>query len=305
MSTGIVETPENQQRKQDRSTIDEEQDRTRRHGGAQVRQSFKAPSLRLVAMEQRASQEFLAFMATAARLRRMSQGDGHPVMVLPPFGADDTYSAPLRWVLHGQGYSVHGWRQGTNRHRTAKIVEGLPRCAVRTAHAGAAKVSLIGHSDGGNWARELAREFPWAVRQVITLGSPFRLRPGDSTCADSLAERILGEQIPPPPAALIDEDDRPPIPVAVTAIYTRTDGVAAWEAGLESEGPRRENIEVVGSHCGLGYNVAAIIAIADRLAQPEECWQPFWPSPSLRHLFPKPVYWQTHRWSDPGVSALS
>ena len=293
MSTGIVETPANQQHKEDGSAIDEEQDRTRRYGEAQVRPSFTAPSFRLAAMEQRASQEFLAFMATAARLRRMGRGDGHPVMVLPPFGADDTYSAPLRWVLHGQGYSVHGWRQGTNRHRTAKIVEGLPRWLSELHERRGAKVSLIGHSGGGNWARELAREFPLAVRQVITLGSPFRLRPGDTTHADTMAERILGEQIPPPPAALIDEDDRPPIPVAVTAIYTRTDGVAAWQAGLESEGPRRENIEVVGSHCGLGYNVAAIIAIADRLAQPEEHWQPFCPSPPIRHLFPKPVYWQT------------
>jgi pimeloyl-ACP methyl ester carboxylesterase len=292
MSTGIVETPENQQQKHDDSTTNEEYDRTRRHGEAQVRRSFKAPSVRLAAMEQRASQEFLVFMATAAKLRRMARGDGHPVMVLPPFAADDTYSAPLRWVLDGQGYSVHGWRQGTNRHRTAKIVEGLPRWLSELHERGGAKVSLIGHSGGGNWARELAREFPSAIRQVITLGSPFRLRPGDTTHADTMAERLLGEQVPPPLAALIDEDDRPPIPVAVTAIYTRTDGVAAWQAGLESEGPRRENIEVVGSHCGLGYNVAAIIAIADRLAQPEEYWQPFCPPPTIRHLFPKPVYWQ-------------
>jgi pimeloyl-ACP methyl ester carboxylesterase len=292
MSTGIVESPQNQQQKQGGSTIDEERDRTRRRVAVQVRRSFKAPSVRLATMEQRASQEFLAFMTIAAKLRRLRRGDGHPVMVLPPFAADDTYSAPLRWVLDGQGYSVHGWRQGTNRHRTAKIVEGLPRWLSELHERRGAKVSLIGHSGGGNWARELAREFPFAVRQVITLGSPFRLRPGDTTHADTMAERILGEQIPLPPAALIDEDDRPPIRVAVTAIYTRTDGVAAWQAGLESEGPRRENIEVIGSHCGLGYNVAAIIAITDRLAQPEEHWQPFCPSPSVRHLFPKPVYWQ-------------
>ena len=49
---------------------------------------------------------------------------------------------------------------------------------------------------------------------------------------------------------------------------------------------------MVGSHCGLGYNPAAVFAIADRLAQPEGAWQPFRPPAHARRFFPKPVYWQ-------------
>jgi hypothetical protein len=41
------------------------------------------------------------------------------------------------------------------------------------------------------------------------------------------------------------------------------------------EGDRSENIEVVGSHLGLGFNPAVLFAVSDRLAQAEGQWQPF------------------------------
>jgi pimeloyl-ACP methyl ester carboxylesterase len=258
---------------------------------AQARVSLKAPSARLAALEMRAMFEYMAFMASSSTLSLTGRGDGHPVMVLPPFCADDPHTAPLRWVLASQGYSVHGWRQGVNLNRTRRIVDGLPRRLLELHDRHGAKVSLVGHSGGGNWARDLARAHPFAVRQVITLGAPFRLRPGDATKADQLADRLLKDQVPQDPSALIAEEDRPPLPVPVTAIYSRTDGVAPWHAGIESKGPRRENIEVVGSHCGLAYNPPAVFAIADRLAQPAGAWRPFRPPPHMRHLFPTPVYW--------------
>jgi pimeloyl-ACP methyl ester carboxylesterase len=258
-----------------------------------VRLALKAPSDRLAALEMRAAFEFMAFMANSASLYLMPRGDGHPVMVLPPFVADDAYTAPLRWVLDGQGYAVHGWRQGTNLSRTRKIVDGLPRWLEELHDRHGAKVSLVGHSGGGNWARDLAREYPDAVRQVITLGSPFRLRPGDATQADRLADMLLKDQVPQDPSTLIDEEDRPPLAVPVTSIYSRTDGVAPWQAALESEGPRRENIEVFGSHCGLAYNPPAVYAVCDRLAQPEGEWHPFRPPAHARRLFPTPAYWRS------------
>ena len=258
---------------------------------APERVPLKAPSARLAALEMRAAFEFMAFMASSSSLYLMRRGDGHPVMVLPPFLVDDAYTAPLRWVLEGQGYGVHGWRQGTNLSRTRRIVDGLPGWLLELYERYGAKVSLVGHSGGGNWARDLARAYPFAVRQVITLGSPFRLRPGDATQADQLADMVLKDQVPEDPSALIDEQDRPPLRVPVTAIYSRTDGVAPWHAGIESAGSGRENIEVVGSHCGLCYNPPAVFAVADRLAQPDGDWQPFRPPPFATHLFPTPVYW--------------
>ena len=94
---------------------------------ASARAPFVAPSAWLAALEMRAAFEFMAFMASSPALLSMPRGDGHPVMVLPPFVADDGYTAPLRGVLESLGYAVHGWRQGSNLNRTVKIVEGLPR----------------------------------------------------------------------------------------------------------------------------------------------------------------------------------
>ena len=131
-------------------------------------------------------------------------------MVLPPFSADDSNTAPLRWVLDGHGYAVYGWKQGPNLSRTRRIVDGLPRWLIELHERHGAKVSLVGHSGGGNWARDLARQYPAAVRQVITLGSPFRLRPGDGTRADRIAKLLLRDQVPPDAEALIDEEPARP-----------------------------------------------------------------------------------------------
>jgi len=44
---------------------------------------------------------------------------------------------------------------------------------------------------------------------------------------------------------------------------------------------------VRGSHSGLGFNPAALYAVADRLAQPDGTWEPFRPPVGMRHLYPK------------------
>ena len=104
---------------------------------------------------------------------------------------------------------------------------------------------------------------------------------------------LLKDQVAHHPSALVDEDDRPALSMPVTSIYTRTDGVAPWQDGLQSAGPLCENIEVFGSHCGLAYNPAAVFAVADRLAQPDSAWQPFRPPSGAGHWFPEPAYWQS------------
>jgi hypothetical protein len=43
---------------------------------------------------------------------------------------------------------------------------------------------------------------------------------------------------------------------------------------------------VYGTHFGLAVNPAAIIAITDRLAQPEGTWTRFRPPAAARHLYP-------------------
>lgn len=106
-------------------------------------------------------------------LRRAPRGDGHPVVVLPGFLGSDGYSAALRRYLAGLDYQVHGWGLGRNLGPRPGVMEALEaRIRSLYEHYGT-PVSLVGHSLGGIFARELARQFPEWVRQVISLGSPF------------------------------------------------------------------------------------------------------------------------------------
>ena len=85
----------------------------------------------------------------------------------------------------------------------------------------------------------------------------------------------VAPQHDPFPGRDVPEEDRPPLPVPSTSIYTRSDGIVRWQACVEPVGPLRENIEVIGTHNGLGFNVAAMYAVADRLNQPIGMWEPF------------------------------
>lgn len=176
-------------------------------------------------------------------LLRAPRGDGHPVLVLPGFMADDLSARLLRFFLRDRGYATYGWRLGMNLGVGDGVVRLLGERAVELHETTGRKPSIVGWSLGGVIAREIARSHPGIVRQVISLGSPF------------------GPSQPPP--------------VPCTAIYTRTDGVVPWETCRELDTPTTDNIEVPGSHVGLGFNALVLYAVADRLAQREGAWRPF------------------------------
>jgi pimeloyl-ACP methyl ester carboxylesterase len=154
------------------------------------------------------------------------------------------------------------------------------------------KVSLIGWSLGGVYAREMAKEVPEDIRCVITLGTPFRGSPR-ATNAWRVYEWASGETVD---TVNREEIERSP-PVPTTSIFSRTDGVVAWQCSVEREARQVENIEVEASHIGLGVHPAVLYAIADRLAQPEGAWQRFDRDGGclLRQLF----YKDPQRGSDP------
>jgi pimeloyl-ACP methyl ester carboxylesterase len=238
--------------------------------------------------QQRALAELLGFGVSLPLFRLMPAGDGHPVLVLPGFMADDWSTVALRSVLRSRGYQVHRWGFGRNLGPRAAVVDGLVSRLGAIHRDSGRSVSLVGWSLGGIYARALARWRPQAVRRVITLGSPFRMRPGDRSNASRLFHRLNAAPDLPHPAAIEDE----PLSVPSTAIYTRTDGVARWHLCIEAEHPRAENIEVRGSHCGLGHNPAVILAIADRLAQPEGSFRRFIPPRGTTSLYPPPTWWR-------------
>ena len=234
----------------------------------------------------RALADLGALVATFPLLSGVAaRGDGHPVLVLPGLAADDASTLTLRLLLRWLGYDAHGWGLGRNVGPTARILSGMRRRVGEISEGHQQRVSLVGWSLGGFYVRELARETPDSVRQVITLGTAFRL----SHPNQSRARRAFGrhshlhvppEQLPPP------ERMRSPLPVPSTSIYSKLDGIVAWRACLDEVGPQRENVAVYSSHFGLGHNPGALWVVADRLAQPDGAWQPFRPPAWARPLFP-------------------
>ena len=207
--------------------------------------AIDAPRALLGALElPRTMLEMGSLAASAPYLQLVERGDGHPVIVMPGFTASDQSTRLLRQYLRSIGYDARPWNLGRNLGlREAGAFDELHRELDRVAQEAGKSASLVGWSLGGVHARNLAKRAPDQVRQVITLGSPLGASPSAG--------------------------------VPCTAIYSRTDGIVAWRMAMEEASPLTDNIEVYGSHCGLGFNPAVYYAIADRLSQPEGRFERF------------------------------
>ena len=233
--------------------------------------SIKAPSRLLLLAEGRAVWEGAAAFALWPLLQLAPKGDGHPVLVLPGLVASDLSTKLLRSYLRGRGYDTQGWGLGRNFGPRRGIEKGMLDKLVSMHAQSGRKVSLVGWSLGGVYARLLASKHPELVRSVITLGSPFKGSPR-STNAWRVYEGVSGQSSEDPQRM---QQVQPTPPVPTTSIFSRSDGVVAWRCSVETVGPEAENIEVVASHLGLGAHPAVLYALADRLAQPEGQWKPF------------------------------
>jgi pimeloyl-ACP methyl ester carboxylesterase len=152
------------------------------------------------------------------------------------------------------------------------------------------KVTLIGQSLGGVYAREIAKAIPDRIRQVITLGSPFRQTEtnGTTRAVLRLYEMATGESGEEQKRRMVGISR--PAPVPSTAIYSRTDGIAHWKTCIEEETPLTDNVEVYASHCGMGFNPTIYYVIGDRLAQPAGKWRKFERSGARCFLYPDAIY---------------
>lgn len=233
--------------------------------------AVRAPATWLLLAEGRALVEFGAMVASLPWLRTLPKGDGHAVMVLPGLVASDTSTEALRRFLIDRGYDARPWGQGRNLGLRPGLLDGMLGRVQEIYSDSGGKVSLVGWSLGGIFARELAKLAPEQVRQVISLGSPFAGSPRASH-AWRVYEYAAGHSVDEPP---IKTDLAAPPPVPTTSIYSRSDGVVAWQCCINPDLPHTDNIEVEGSHCGLGHNPVVLAAIADRLAQAERDWQKF------------------------------
>lgn len=237
--------------------------------------NVKAPSPLLLATELlRGAFNFGTYFASLPLSPFLPKGDGHIVMVLPGFLTNDSVTAPLRFFLKSNGYTPKPWELGRNYANYEDIEDKMLNMVKRYAEESGQKISLIGWSAGGIFSRALAKEVPEYVRQVVTLGSPFRGVAG-KTNLQFITEVITGkknEEI----EKVILERSAGGLKVPNTAIYSRLDGIVAWQSCMnEIEDYSAENVEVFASHVGLGFDPMTLVCIADRLAQQEEEWRPF------------------------------
>ncbi len=251
---------------------------------AEMNNEIKRPSLVWSLTEaSRALLEFGIYYPYKFLSRLPKSGDGHPVLFLPGFLASDKSTIPLRKFIYNLGYQVYGWESGRNL-ADVKNLDLLIEKTKKLHKKHDKKVSIVGWSLGGVFARQIAKAKPQLVRQVITMGSPFKgiTKPNNAKWMYDILTNGEG-------TASIDPDliaDLPmPAPVPTTAIYSKEDGIVPWQVCMEQiETKIHQNIQVRGSHLGMGVNPSILWIIADRLQYHDENWRHFKPDTQLEDL---------------------
>lgn len=232
-------------------------------------------------LELRAPLEALSLLPTFPLLRMAPEGTGQPVLVIPGFLATDNSTYVLRRYLKRQKFNVYAWEMGRNPGLREDIYQKLEERVVELYGQHQEKISLVGWSLGGIYARVLAHRVPEYVRQVVTLGSPFNLAHPKSASEVDVSGPILKmyEKLNPNIAtdALLNGEpvwELPP-PVPSTSIYSESDGIAAWRYCIDPVNPHTENVRITGSHTGMTHNPLIYYTVSERLAQAEMEWKPF------------------------------
>jgi pimeloyl-ACP methyl ester carboxylesterase len=229
------------------------------------------PGLRLTGTEPvRALAEYVSHWLTPSKA--WPRGDGHTVVMFPGLAADGTAFGPLRRQCKRQGYKAVDWGRGINSGPKGDIDVWLDQLSQDVAALIAADptgrpATLVGWSLGGLYAREVAKRLGASVRGVITLGTPFNA--GADHSRVGWLYQLLSRQPARFDPQLSQRLATPPA-VPTTSIYTRSDGVVAWQTCTHAQGVGAdvEDIEVAGSHLGLAWNRATLRIIAERLARP-------------------------------------
>lgn len=238
------------------------------------------PTRGLMLLETRAAVDAVRMIGPliGARLRPPAEGGGRRVVLVPGFGSDDRYLAPLRHYLNRAGFRAEGWGLGKNLagtdlpHRQQDLPDhwqfdpkpdyrgegGVPILCDRLTkrvrerfESEGARISLVGWSLGGYLAREVARDLPDIVDRVVTMGSPVVGGPKYTAAATIMRKRGLDlDWI----EAQIPKREAKPIEQPITAIFSRSDAVVSWKAAIDRYSRNVRHIEVDAAHLGMGFN---------------------------------------------------
>lgn len=201
-------------------------------------------------------------------------GDGHAVVIFPGLGADGGSVAMLREHCRLLGYDAFDWGLGFNTGPQGDLdawLNTLKSQVVELLAGHTQPATLIGWSLGGLYAREIGKLLAPRIRQVITIGTPFNGE-ADDTNVGWLFRLLSGSASAMDPA--LSRRLRTPPPLRTTSIYSRSDGVVAWQTCRhDKRSSLVHDIEVDGSHMGMGWNRDVLAAVADRLGQQPGPWR--------------------------------
>jgi pimeloyl-ACP methyl ester carboxylesterase len=210
-----------------------------------------------------------------AKSRTTKPGDGHAVVIFPGLGANGGSVAMLREHCRSLGYDAFDWGQGFNTGPQGDLdgwLHTLKSQVVDLLAGHTRPATLIGWSLGGLYAREIGKLIPQRLRQVITIGTPFNAEADHTTNVGWLFRLLSGSSSALDPALI--RRLRTPPPLRTTSIYSRSDGVVAWQTCChDKRSSLVHDIEVDGSHMGMGWNRDVLAAVSDRLGQPPGPWR--------------------------------
>ncbi|MCF6349660.1 MAG: alpha/beta hydrolase [Flavobacteriaceae bacterium] len=194
-----------------------------------------------------------------------SNNKDKPVLLMPPYLGNDYSTVFVRKYLKSVGFKTYKWELGLNMINSKylpKLIERLDEIYEKHQE----KVSLVGWSGGGIFAKIIANRYPDKVAQLITIGSPVWGINNMETPMIRVFEFLRGKKLKERNKKFLKElEEIPNVPI--TCIYTKTDGLIPWKHCKEATSLRNniKNIEVYGSHCGLGANATVLRTVAKAL----------------------------------------
>ncbi len=202
--------------------------------------------------------ELAQFKRESASLRReLPNGEGHPVIIIPGFGAAGIFYISLVLFLDRLGYNAQSWDQGFNLGYNEQRITSLVNQVKKMSDKAGKRTILKGHSLGGVFANMVAKKAPDDVHSVDTFGSPLDIRKSAGSTPATLQK--LHHCLNPESSHLLEDEGflreiaQPAPNVPITSYYSLSDNVVDWQASQLPNTKLSRSIEVLGTHVGMPF----------------------------------------------------
>lgn len=215
-------------------------------------------------LEARVLYEVLLFFLKLFSFEKENKKKSQPILVLPGLGAGDFYMWGLRKILTRKGFPAYGWGLGINRAESNFIEPNLQKKLDEIFEKHKKKVTLVGWSMGGHYARELYRKNPDKVKMIFALGSPLKIKRGSNI--DWAYRLVSSKPFKNLKKEINEASSKIPPDAPIFALYSKTDGFTPSNFCYKKEFKSIQYYEVGGSHLGLPFNSKAINIIIKGLS---------------------------------------